>query len=111
MAEFEHLEEWVVGLYDRGIIGCAASREEFIKLKSGRMSPQYANFRGVLSVNALLVHNGMNFDRQMRVADLTVEAGAFAVNSVKKKRSFNHITPIPQAVTQLGGAVARRANV
>ena len=115
MAEFEHMEEWVVGLHDRGIIGCAETRDDFIKLKSGRMSPHYANFRGIMSVNYNIVHYGeghiqMNNGQQQRVRELTVEAGAYAIDQLLrvKGQNFDHIAPIPQAVTQLGGAIALR---
>lgn len=112
MAEFEHLEEMVVGWWDRGIIGCAENRKDFITLKSGRQSPHYANFRGIMSRDTeLAVHGGFNFDQQMRVRELTVDAGAFALDQIRGMHNFDHFAPIPQAVTQLGGAVALKANV
>ncbi len=106
MAEFEHMEEWVVGMHDRGLLGCAETTADFTKLKSERMSPHYANFRGVMSINYDLAIDGFSFDQQMRVRDLTVEAGVFVLESIRDLRNFDHLAPIPQAVTQLGGAIA-----
>lgn len=111
IAEFEHVEEWVVGLYDSGALGCAETREEFIKLKCERMSPHYANFRGTMSVDYSITHGGMTFDQQMRVRDLTIDAGVFVIDEIAASRNFDHLAPIPQAVTQLGGAIALKANI
>jgi orotate phosphoribosyltransferase len=110
MAGFEHLEEWVVGLYDRNILGCARDPEEFIKLKSGRMSPHYANFRGVMSVDYDHTHDGMSYEQQMRIRLLTVKAGSFVLDKISASTFFDHVAPIPQAVTQLGGAIALDSN-
>ncbi len=106
MGEFEHLEEWVVGLHDRGVLGVAETREEFIKLKCERISPHYANFRGIMSVDYELTQNGMTHDQQMRVRELTIKAGAHMVGRIASAKNFDHLAPIPQAITQLGGAIA-----
>lgn len=101
---FENLEELVVGLYDRGAIGFAATEADFITLKSGRRSPHYVNLRGVMSFDRH--HPTMDVAAQTRVRDLVVDGYVDALGRVP--HDFEHVVGIPQAVTHLGGAVALR---
>lgn len=101
MAEFEHLEELVVGLFDRGELGYAKTEAEFIRLKSGRMSPTFFNGRGIMSFSTGL---DMSLDRQQRLAKLTVEGYAHGLDQAKNP--FDHIINLPQAVNPIIGAVA-----
>jgi uridine monophosphate synthetase len=106
MAGGADAEAMAVGLHARGILGYAESPETFITLKSGRRSPHYANFRGLMSVDRDSV---LPPAEQMRVRSLTVDTCAAALDSLEV--DFDHFAPIPQAVTQLGGAIALRAGV
>lgn len=101
MAEFRKLEELVVGLYDRGELGYASSEADFIKLKSGRMSPNFFNGRGIMSFSTKLE---MPLRNQMKLAKLTAEGYAHAVDHTKN--STDHIINLPQAVNPIIGAVA-----
>jgi orotate phosphoribosyltransferase len=102
MAEFEHLEELVIGLQKRGAIGFAASEEEFITLKSGRRSPHYVNLRGMMSFAR---NHDMDRQEQRRIRDLMIKGYAFVLDNVP--HDFDHIAGIPQAVTHVAGAVAQ----
>lgn len=106
MAEFEHLEELVVGLFDRGELGYAKTKKEFIRLKSGRLSPNFFNGRGIMSFSTKI---GMPIDRQKRIAELTVEGYAHGLDQAKN--SFDHIINLPQAVNPVVGAVALLSGV
>lgn len=101
MAEFEHLEELVVGLFDRQELGFAATSDDFIKLKSGRMSPTFFNGRRVMSFSSQLE---MPLEQQARVAQLTAEGYAHGIDQAENQ--FDHIVNLPQAVNPVIGAVA-----
>lgn len=96
MTSFKHLEEMVVGFYDRDVL--AFSDFEWT-LKSGRKSPIYYNQRKITSFNAKLEMDRVS---QRRVRDLAVSAYAETVDLLP---DFDHIFGIPQAMTALGGAV------
>jgi len=104
MAQFEHLEELVVGLYDRGAL--RFSDFEWT-LKSGRKSPVYYNQRPITSFQEGLVVNEreMPVEDQKWLCDLAVTALAFGIDQLEM--SHNHIHGIPQASTVIGGYVAR----
>lgn len=106
MADFEHLEELVVGLKDRGEFWFAESPDGFKKIKSGRMSPTLFNGRGLMSFSPKL---DMPIERQMRVADLSVMGYAHAIDQTEG--DFDHLVNLPQAVNPIIGAVAREAGV
>jgi orotate phosphoribosyltransferase len=101
MVEFPHLEELVVGLHERGELGYAESKDRFIKLKSGRMSPNFFNGRGIMSLSPKLE---MSMAKQRQLARLTVEGYAFALDQAK--HHHDHIVNLPQAVNPIVGAVA-----
>lgn len=101
MAEFSRLEELVVGLYDRGELGYANSVAEFIKLKSGRMSPNFFNGRGIMSFSPNI---DMPLRAQRRLARLTAEGYVHGIDY--SKNEFDHIVNLPQAVNPIIGAVA-----
>lgn len=101
MAEFEHLEELVVGLHERGELGYANSRDEFIQLKSGRWSPNFFNGRGIMSFSDKL---DMPIHAQQRLARLTAEGYAHGLDQIEDP--FDHIINTPQAVNPVVGAVA-----
>lgn len=101
MAQYEHLEELVVGLYDRGELGFAKTEAEFVELRSGRMSPHFFNGRGIMSFSVDL---DMPIEQQQRLARLTAEAYAFGLDQVE--HDYDHIVNIPQAVNPIIGAVA-----
>lgn len=102
MAEFERLEELVIGLYGRGAIGFAETEEEFITLKSGRESPHYVNLRGMMSFAR---NHPMTKREQRGIRDLMIRGYAHALDYVP--HDFDHIAGIPQAVTHVAGAVAQ----
>lgn len=103
MAEFEHLEQLVVGFYDRGAL--RFSNFEWT-LKSGRQSPIYYNQRKITSFKQGLVVNGreMPIESQKRVCSLGVTALSEGVERLD--RSHQHLHGIPQASTVIGGMVA-----
>lgn len=101
MADFEHSEELVVGLFDRGELGFAESRDKFIKLKSGRMSPTFFNGRRIMSFSP---NQAMPLAKQRRIAQLTVEGYAHGVD--QSKNGFDHLINLPQAVNPIVGAIA-----
>lgn len=101
MANFEHSEELVVGLFDRGELGFAGSKDKFIKLKSGRMSPTFFNGRRIMSFSP---NHAMPLSRQKRIAQLTVQGYAYGVDQTKN--GFDHLINLPQAVNPIVGAVA-----
>ena len=104
MAGLEKIEQLVVGWHDRGFIGVAERTEDFITLKSGRKSPHYANFRGVMSIDK---DNQLSKVDQLSLRKLTISVAAdLLCNSTI---DYDHIAPIPQAITQLGGAIAVKA--
>jgi len=103
MAQFEHTEELVVGLYDRGELGYVNSKDDFIELKSHRMSPNYFNGRNVLSISSKL---DMPRVQQRRIARLTVEAYVFGIDQAKNFSNMDHIINLPQAVNPIIGAIA-----
>lgn len=106
MAEFERLEELVVGLYDRDELGFANTPEEFIELKSGRRSPTFFNGRRVMSFSSKIE---MPMDQQKRVADLAVRGYVHGLDYLEY--DYDHIINLPQAVNPIIGAVAREAGV
>lgn len=101
MAEFPAIEELVVGLFDRGDIGYVASPEKFIKIKSGRMSPNYVDTRDALSFSDKLP---IPISKQKRVAQLVVDAYRYGLRQVGQTIPYDHIAAIPQAVTSVVGA-------
>jgi orotate phosphoribosyltransferase len=101
MAEFGHLEHLVIGLHARGELGYANTPEEFIKLKSGRLSPNFFNGRGIMSFSDKI---DMSITEQMRLAKLAAEGYAHGIDQVKN--GFDHIINLPQAVNPIVGAVA-----
>lgn len=108
MAEFEHLEELVVGLYDRKELGFAETEADFIKLKSGRMSPTFFNGRRVMSFSNTM---DMPYEQQERVAQLTVEGYVHGLNQGGYRATTEHIINLPQAVNPIIGAVAMEAGM
>ena len=106
MGEFGKVEKLVVGWHDRGLIGVAETREDFITLKSGRLSPHYANFRGFMSFDKT---SELSAKKQAKIRKLTIAAAAHCIQN--SDIEFDHIAPLPQAVTQLGGAIAVKAGV
>lgn len=100
-ANFEHLEELTVGLFDRGELGFSDTPDNFTKLKSGRMSPTFFNGRRVMSFSSQLE---MPLAQQARVARLTAEGYSHGLEQVEG--SFDHIVNLPQAVNPIIGAVA-----
>lgn len=101
MAEFEHLEELVIGLFDRGELGYAKTKDKFIQLKSGRLSPNFFNGRGIMSFSTRI---DMPLDKQKRLAGLMVESYSHGLDQAKNP--FDHIINLPQAVNPIVGAVA-----
>jgi uridine monophosphate synthetase len=101
MAEFQHLEDLVVGLYDRDELGFANSPEEFIRLKSDRLSPTFFNGRRIMAFSDTL---SMSIENQARLAELTVEGYVYGLDQTKN--GYDHIINLPQAVNPIIGAVA-----
>ncbi len=101
MAEYEHLEELTIGLFDRGELGYAQTEDEFIQLKSGRWSPNFFNGRGIMSFSPKLE---MPITAQKRLARLTVEGYAHGLDQAKNP--LDHMINLPQAVNPIVGAVA-----
>jgi len=101
VAEFEHLEELVIGLHERGELGYADTPDEFVRLKSDRMSPNFFNGRGIMSFSEALE---MPLQKQMRLARLAAEGYAYGLDQTKNK--FDHMINLPQAVNPIAGAVA-----
>ncbi len=101
MAEFRHVEELIVGLYERGELVYANSPDEFTRLRSGRMSPYFFNGRGIMSFSPSLE---MPLAKQRRLARLTVEGYAFALDHARY--DHDHILNLPQAINPIIGAVA-----
>ncbi len=103
MAEFEHIEELVVGLYDRKELGFAETEDDFTKLKSGRKSPTFFNGRRVMSFSRSL---DMPYRQQERIADLTVQGYVHALDQGGYRVRVDHMINLPQAVNPVIGAVA-----
>jgi uridine monophosphate synthetase len=103
MAEFEHQEELVVGLYDRGAL--RFSDFEWT-LKSGRKSPIYYNQRKITSFQEGLVVNGreLSIEAQRRVLRLGMTALSTGIDALGLPHQ--HLHGIPQASTVIGGMVA-----
>lgn len=101
MAAFEHLEELVVGLYDRNEFGFVDSPDEFIKIKSGRMSPTFFDGRNIMSFSS---GHEMPIERQQQIARLTVEGYVHGLDRITEE--YDHIINLPQAVNPVIGAVA-----
>lgn len=100
MAESRHLEEMVVGFYDREVL--KFSNFEF-ELKSGRKSPIYYNQRKITSFSP---HSDLDRQAQRRIRELAVNAYAQAADEAVE---YDHLFGIPQAMTALGGAVAEKS--
>ncbi len=100
MAEFEHLEELVIGLYDRGAIRFSNFQWT---LKSGRRSPLFYNQRPIPSFNT---NSLLSTDAQRRIRDLAIDGYSNAID--KLELPYNHLYGIPQSLTALGGMVAYR---
>lgn len=98
MAEFEHHEELVVGLYDRGAIRFSDFKWT---LKSGRLSPLFFNQRLITSFKT---SSDLTIDAQRRIRDLAVDGYSHAIDTLGE--SYDHLYGIPQALTALGGMVA-----
>lgn len=103
MAEFEHLEELVVGLHERGDLGFAESEDEFITVKSGRLSPTFFNGRGIMS---RCPEHPMSLVKQGRVTDLTIDGYAHMLDQIEQ---HDHIINLPQAVNPIVGAIALKS--
>lgn len=101
MAAYPYIEELVIGLHERGELGYVEKQEDFIELKSKRKSPNYFNGRNVMAYSSKIE---MPIERQKRVAQLTVEAYAFAIDQAK--HPYEHIINLPQAVNPIIGAIA-----
>ena len=109
MAEFEHLEELTIGLYDVGAL--RFSNFEFtVKPREHetepRPSPVYYNQRPIVSLSNAWRVNGelVAVEKQLEVRDLAVEAYASGLDAVAGQ--YDHLYGIPQAVTSIGGMVA-----
>ncbi len=98
--EFEHLEELVVGLYDRGAI--RFSNFEWV-LKSGRKSPLFVNQRPITSFKHGV---DLSIDHQKRIRDLAVDAYSGGIDALDKP--YEHLYGIPQGLTPLAAMVAER---
>lgn len=116
MAEYEHIEELVVGLYDLGEIGFMEPpdpdtkivienpeypQEVFRKLKSGRMSPHYVSTRDLTSFSKSLP---ISIEDQIHIRDLVVDS----FSGLLDEQNYDHLVGIPQAMTCLSGLIAQK---
>ncbi len=100
MAEFEHLEELVVGLWDREALKFDATG---FKLSSGRDAPLYYNQRKLTSFNT---RAELTRPQQRRIRELAVRA---YVTLLEAAPEYDHLFGIPYSMTALAGGVAERA--
>ncbi len=107
MAEFEHTQELVTGLYERGLT--LPPKNQIIRigtsviLKSGIWSPYLINMRPALSVDT---RSGMPVDKQTHLKSLLIESVAHELDEINSERPFDHIFGSPEAGTPLASSLA-----
>lgn len=107
MASFEHLEEMVTGLYDRGkelpVNRQVISIGNWVILKSGLYSPYLINMRPALSLDA---QSQVSVDNQRRHRTMLLDAFGEKIDIVRAERPFHHLFGSPEAGTPLAAAIA-----
>lgn len=107
MSNFEHNEELIVGLYDRGV-GVAPNDKIFDIgvskiLKSKIWSPYLVNMRPALSIDYLAA---MAVEKQQRIKKLMLGSMCLSLDGIQKVRPFQHIYGEPEAGTPLASALS-----
>ncbi len=108
MAQFEHTEEMVVGLYDRSMGTSVASHKIFDIgtskiLKSGIWSPYLVNMRPALSFDH---ENEMPIDEQEKLRSQVLGSVCLQLDEINSIRPFDHIYGEPEAGTPFTAAIA-----
>lgn len=107
MAEFEHTQELVTGLYERGVSMPPENRiiriGTSVILKSGIWSPYLINMRPALSLDT---QSEMTIDRQAHLKSLLIESMAHELDEINAERPFDHIFGSPEAGTPLASSLA-----
>lgn len=107
MARFEHMEEMVVGLYERGLGGDPKDKILDIGvskiLKSGIWSPYLVNFRPALSVDN---RSTVSVPKQEQSKSWLLESFCTPLDELKAAQRFDHIYGPPETGTPLAAAVS-----
>lgn len=107
MAGFEHLEELIVGLYDRGMATDPNDRIFDIGvskiLKSKIWSPYLINMRPALSID---YQAAMTPEKQKRIKSMMLGAMCVRLDAVQSIRPFKHIYGEPEAGTPLASSLS-----
>ncbi len=94
--------ELAFGLFDRGLFGIKEDPSEFIKLKSGRLSPHYLDIRpGISSVGA----RGLIVGSMIKLAERAAVDNR-ACDYVHE--AYAHIAGTPEAMTTYAAIIAER---